>query len=484
MSPRVARWSSVLAYAAALGAVSGCAGCAHASRADEPAAIELPAAPERWATETEAGAPNEEWWRASADSDLEAHIARALVHNYDLAAASARLDAAAALARIAGAESYPFLGAGADASRRRENFLGIPLPGSSSGVVSRTFNSFGVHLDTTWEIDLWGRIRAQRAAAQADVKAVAADRRGARLSLAAQTARVYLAVVEAKQQVALAERTAASFEETLGQVRARYERGVRPSLDLRLAASNVAGVKALFDDERERLSRALRQLELLTGSYPEGSAATTDTLPAVPGPIPAGLPSDLLERRPDLIAAERRLAAAEERTTAARAALFPRIGLTGSTGTASEELEDLVDGDFFVWNVAAGLTQPIFEGGRLRAEVDLAEARADEERAAYAGALLAAFTEVESALAADGALASREGHLTVAASEALAAQELSKERYRGGLTDFVTVLEAERRALDLERQRLRVRRLRWDNRVDLHLALGGGFRDAEKTPEP
>jgi outer membrane protein, multidrug efflux system len=183
----------------------------------------------------------------------------------------------------------------------------------------------------------------------------------------------------------------------------------------------------------------------------------------------------LLERRPDLIAAERRLEASDARWAQARASLYPRISLTASGGTRTRELADLVSSDFSVWTLAANLAQPIFEGGRLRAGVDLAKARSGEAAAQYSGAVLRAFMEVESALRAEQLLAEREGHLEKATREAQAALRLARQRYASGLEDFVTVLEAQRRVLEAEGQLISVRRLRLDTRVDLHLALGGGF---------
>jgi NodT family efflux transporter outer membrane factor (OMF) lipoprotein len=193
--------------------------------------------------------------------------------------------------------------------------------------------------------------------------------------------------------------------------------------------------------------------------------------------IPAGLPADLVSRRPDLAAAERRLAAAGLRLESSKASLYPRISLTASGGTASEAIGDLLDGDFRVWALIGNLTQPIFEGGRLLADVDRNEAAREEAIYNYAGAVLNAFAEVESVLAAEEYLTEQERALAVAAEQAEAASRLAVDRYRAGLDEYIPVLESQRRTLTNQSTLLETQRIRLENRVDLYLALGGGFKE-------
>jgi outer membrane protein TolC len=183
-------------------------------------------------------------------------------------------------------------------------------------------------------------------------------------------------------------------------------------------------------------------------------------------------------RRPDLAAAERRLAAAGARWRAARRNLYPRLSLSASGGTSSGELTDLVGGDFSVWSLVGNLLQPLFQGGRLRAGVDLAAALQDEQLAGFVQATLEAYAEVESALAAEERLTRAARHLRAAAEQSLAAQELALSRYRSGLQDFITVLESQRRALQARGERIATQRQALENRIDLYLALGGGFTAA------
>ncbi|MGB3166708.1 MAG: TolC family protein, partial [Alteraurantiacibacter sp.] len=216
--------------------------------------------------------------------------------------------------------------------------------------------------------------------------------------------------------------------------------------------------------------------------YPAGALSTATTLPEIPTPPPVGLPVDLLTRRPDVAAAEYNLRAAGYRTAAAQRSLLPSLNLTGSAGTASDELGNLLDGDFFVWSIAGALLQPIFQGGRLRAQVRLAEGQRDEATEAYVDTLLTALSEVETALAVDDELATRETALATAADASQRSVDISFNRYRAGIDPFLTVLQSQQGALDARSALIATRRARLENRIALHLALGGGFGSPPTTP--
>ncbi|MFP3941979.1 MAG: efflux transporter outer membrane subunit [Thermoanaerobaculia bacterium] len=424
------------------------------------------------------------WWRAFGDPALTSVVEEALATSFDLEAAAARLTQAEARARIAGADLWPSVDGSFSGSRTRRNFIGFPIPGGEERVLSSTSTNLGVSLDVSWEADLWGRVLAGRNAARARVDVARADVAGAALSLTGQTARVYFATVEAREQVELARRSLESRELTTERVRRRYEAGLARPLELRLARADEASARSVLQARRRALDALERQLETLVGRYPGGALETEAALGPPPPPVPPGVPSEIVTRRPDLSAAEARLAAAGFEVARARAALYPRLALTGSAGRSSEELEDLLDSDFTVWSVAGNLLQPIFQGGRLRAGVDLARASFKEATALYAGQLLQALREVETALAADAFLEGQVEALGAAVEEAERALELARERYRAGLQDFLTVLEAERRLYDAASRRLEVRRARLDARIDLVLALGGGFQASEPPPPP
>ncbi|MFQ5670174.1 MAG: efflux transporter outer membrane subunit [Acidobacteriota bacterium] len=441
-----------------------------------PEALEVP---DEWNARPVRASPAEgRWWTRFSDDQLDSLVSLALEANHDIQRAAARMQQAAASARIDAADLKPLVGAALDGARRQQNFIGFPIPGRAQQVLRTSSTRYGLSLETTWEVDLWGRIRAAARAGLADFAASQADLRGVKLSIAAQTVRAWFALAEANQQVDLAEDTVARRHQSAQQVRSRFERGLRPAVDLRLALSNLADAEAEVERERRRRDAAMRQLQVLLGRYPSDSLAPFRPpagLPREPPPVPVGLPAELIGRRPDVVAAGRRLAAADQRLRWARRSLYPRLSLTGTGGTTSTELADLVDGDFRVWSLAANLMQPLFQGGRLRAGVARADAAAQEALALYAGTALQAFAEVETALAAETFLAGEEARQAESAAQLQAASDLARSRYQRGIGDYLTVLESETRELAARSALLSVRRLRLDTRVDLHLALGGGF---------
>ena len=437
--------------------------------------------PGEWVAANDEGEVDiEAWWRQFGNDELTAQVELALAHNHDLVAAAARVQAAEAQARIAGAALKPSLDAGLDARRGRQNFIGLPLPGGEGDVLSTTSSSLGVSLDLAWEWDLWGRLAAGERAALEDFQATRADYAGAQLSIAGQTAKAWLALAEARLQLQLAEQTVVSFSQNTGFIRRRYEQGRIEPLELRLAENNLASAESLLYFRAEQIERVARQLQILTGAYPDGQVGATE-LPPIPAEIPAGVPSDLLQRRPDLASAEARLAAADYRLWEARKALWPSIRLTASAGRTSAELDDLLKESFDVWSLAGGIVQPIFNGGRLRAAIDASDARAREALANYGQSSLVAFSEVETALSTQEHIDDREASLEVAAQQAEAAQALAERKYEAGTTNLLAVLESQRRALNARAEQITSRRQRLDNRIDLYLALGGGFRAEESN---
>jgi len=414
-------------------------------------------------------------WSGLAGGAVSGLLEEALTHNYDLRSAAARVTMAAAQARIAGAPARPQASVGGSGARARRNFVGFPLPGNAGQVVSTTTTTYGVSLNASWEVDLWGRLRDGERAALADVAAAQADLVGARLSLTAQVLRAYYGVVEARSQLELAEAAVDNYQLSLEQIEQRYDRGLRPALDVHLARASLAAAEAGAAARGQLHDGARRQLEVLLGRYPAAALEPGASLPHIDAPVPAGLPAEMLSRRPDLVAAERRLAAAGARAQEARKGLYPRLSLTGSRGRSTEELGDLLKGDYSVWNLMANLSAPLLQGGRLRAAADLAAAGREGALAQYGRSVLRALAEVEGLLAAEEFLARQEGAVARAAEEAVAARALARDRYGRGLAGLVALLETQRRTFEAQSQVLAVRRRRLDTRIDLHLALGGAF---------
>ena len=421
-----------------------------------------------------------DWWRVFQDTQLDSLITNALKYNYNLKAAAQRVQAARAQATIVGAPLFPQVSLGLNGAKRHQNFIGFPIPGSGGGgVLSTTATTYGVSTNLNWEIDLWGRLRNDKAAALADYQGAQADHLGARLSLSGQTTKSWFAAIEARRQLDLAQSTRDNFQAVNDQIQTRYESGLRPPLDLRLSLSNVATAEAVVAQRRQQYDGSVRQLEILLGRYPAAELAIAQDLLPMPAPIPAGLPADLIARRPDLMIAERQVAAANARVKVAKRARYPSISLTSSGGTSSANLSNLLSGDFIVWSFAGNLLQPLFQGGRLRAGIKLAEANQEQALAGFAEQALRAYGEVESALMAETYLRDRENALREASEQAVAARELAENRYTRGVSDVITLLGSQRRAFEAEGQYLTVRRQRLDARVDLYLALGGGFGEID-----
>ena len=414
------------------------------------------------------------WVSDFEDTQLSGLVDEALQHNYDLDAAAARLEIVRAAARISGAGKWPSINSSLTGTRRQRTSAG------GFEITSSRSNTFGLSGSFSWELDLWGRVRAGHKEAIGDWQAAQEDYRAAQLSLAARTAQAWFNAVETELQVRLADKTLSSFENNLSIIQERFERGISSALDLRLTRANVASARRTLEQRHRFRDAAIRNLEVLLGRYPSRQLGLTDRLPRITHAVPAGLPSDLLKRRPDLIAAERRLAASDSGLIASKRGLFPAIRLTSGGGASTREFRDLLDTDFKVWNLGNNLGQPIFQGGRLRANIKQSRARLRQALARYNQSALTAFREVESALSAEFFLANEEAALQTAVDESIGAENLAWDQYQKGLSNIITVLESQRRSFNSQRTLLQISNERLQSRVDLYLALGGDFGESTR----
>lgn len=431
--------------------------------------------PDGW-TRGEAGDPALEvpFWETFGDATLTALVEEALAHNHDLAASAERVRAAAARSTVARAARRPTLDANASYLRQQNVFVGLPFPGSA-GDLSNQFSQWRTTFDLAWEVDLWGKLAASASAADREFEATFADLQGARLSVAAQVTRAWFALREARQQEDLASETLTTFTRNLEVVRARNDAGLVGSLDVALAEANVASSRGDLVAAVRARADASRQLELLLGRFPGAELEAAGAFEALPPDVPVGVPADVLQRRPDLFAAERRVASAESAAKAARLDRWPNLALTASAGQTSDELDDLLDGDFTIWSIAGQLVGPILDGGRRRARIDETLADLLAARSAFAAAALRAFFEVESALDAERLVRERIVHLEEASRAASEATDLADAQYAEGLIAIDVVLESQRRELTTQSALIAARRELFQSRVDLHVALGGSF---------
>ncbi|HEY9235830.1 MAG TPA: efflux transporter outer membrane subunit [Phenylobacterium sp.] len=440
------------------------------------------AIPERFAAASRPEAPAaDHWWKTFGDPRLDTLVERTLTDSPTIGRAIAGVRQARARAGIAGADRLPQADIAFSPSRRKLTLesLGIEVPGGENlGSTSYTIDIFDLSANVAWEVDLWGRLAAQSAAARADLLSSEANLQAVRQSIAAQIARDYFALIEARQQVELAEAAATNATEVARQIANRVEMGAAQPGDAEQANADLGLAHANLEQRREAQARLTRQFEALLGQYPDGELAAAATLPPVPPEPPAGIPADVLARRPDVAASLLDLKAAGFRLTAAERSFLPSIELTGSAGTSSTELSSLFDPDTFVWSIAGRILQPVFQGGRLRAQVELRAGERDEALQAYADTVLTALSEVETALAVEEFLARQEQELTTASAAAERAVVISRNRYEVGKEPLLTLLDSQRRAFEARSRLLAAQRVRLVNRVDLHLALGGGFKNA------
>jgi NodT family efflux transporter outer membrane factor (OMF) lipoprotein len=363
-------------------------------------------------------------------------------------------------AKLAGARLYPSV----DLLARG----GGKLSGDQSGLQ-------GALLTANWEIDLWGRVRYGRAAAAADAASTAADYEYARQSLAAQVAKAYFLATEANLQAEVARRTIQDSDLLVQLAETRSKVGVGNDEDVFVARASAGSYRDVLRGVELAQEQARRAIELLVGRYPAGTTSTNPQLPGQTDAVPAGLPSELLERRPDVIAAERRVAAAFNRIHEAKAARLPAISLTTGVSAISSELFVLKDRDNPVWNFGGSLLMPIFRGGALKTQVEIRTAEQKQAVASYADVGLRAFGEVEAALSAEIAAREREKILAGTLSDNERALEIVRTQFKVGSTDLRFVNQRQLALNSVHSALVRMQAEQRVQRINLHLALGGSF---------
>lgn len=404
------------------------------------------------------------WWYEFENTELSHYVERAISHNTDIAGAYARILKAESSARVSRSYLSPL--------------FSLDVSSSSAGTTHTPFlQSTNAMLAASYELDLWGRVQALHSVGELNAIAAKYDRDAVAITIAGETVRAFLRVATERARIRIAQRNHEIASQIMAMVEARFRAGATGELDLYQQRASIAGIKAripvLERSEHEALATLSLLVDLpLSDMRIKAPSLETLMLPRIDG----SMPSSLLERRPDIRRVEAQLGAAASNIEAARAAFFPRIALTTSSGVQSAALGSFLGGAAFAQSIVANMVQPLFDGGRLQAEHDLAFAQKMEIVANYRSAVRAAFTDVEVALKAASTSFKQFKLIADQVKDAQAALKISTNRYREGAADFVSVLEAQRVLFSAQDQLAQSRLLLFESRVMLFRALGGAWR--------
>jgi len=411
---------------------------------------------------------NLEWWQLFKDEQLQYLIRTALEENKDLGVALARIEVARQGVTAVRANQFPFV----DLS----GFVGRGRPSRETFPGAKTDNLYSVFGDLSFQVDLWGELSRATEAARADLLATESAYRNVTISLVSNVARFYLLLRDLDQRLLISRDTLKTRQDSLHIIQARFDKGTVPELDVNQAQVEVAVAEAAIASFERDVVQTENALRVLLGRNP-GPVTRGEPLTAqmFPPEVPAGLPSELLQRRPDVVQAEASLEAATARIGVAEALRYPSIFLTGRLGAESTDLSDLNSSDARSWNIGANIFAPIFNSGQLKAQAEAARAAAEQSLLIYEQTLQQAFREVEDALVSIRTYRDEYQAQTRRVVAARNAARLSRARYDGGVVDYLEVLDSERARFDAELAQSATLRLYFASIVQLYTALGGGW---------
>jgi len=417
------------------------------------------------------------WFEVFKDEKLQELIRTALEQNYDLRDAVARVDAASAQLGITRSDQLPGVAAGANISTVRLSRNGqTPLPESFVRSQNRTFGGAALDL-LSYEVDIWGKLRRATEAARANLLSAEENRKAVMTTLVSQVASAYFSLRELDYQMEISQRTLATRKDSLGLIQNRQAGGVATLLDLRQGEQLVYTASETIPELQQQIERTENQISLLLGKNPgevlRGKILTEQEMPPE---VPAGLPSALLERRPDIRAAEQTLIAANAEIGVAKAAYFPQISLSGFLGGQGTQLSSLFAGPSAVWNFTPQVAQPLYVGGRLKSEVKLSQAQRDSAVIQYEKAIQTAFTEVSDALIAHQRIRESRVQQELLVAALQDRTNLAYVRYRGGVDTLLNALDSDRDLFQAELTLSQIRLNELDSVVQLYKALGGGWQ--------
>jgi len=417
---------------------------------------------------------NTPWWELFQDEQLQALIRIALEENQDLGIAAARVEEFRAVLGVTRADQFPTVditATGAQAEGSSNVF-----PGNLPGIPNEKAENYRLSADVFWELDLFGRLRRSTEAARAQLLATEEAQRSITISLVASVASSYMLLRDLDAQLEIARRTEHTRTDSLGIIQARFDKGTVPKLDVNQAEIELAVASAAVAAAERAVTQTENALAILLGrnpgAVPRGQTLEQQTLP--PG-IPSGLPSELLQRRPDVLASEAELAAQTARIGVAQAARWPSLSLTGALGFESDDLSILTDSGSDFWNAGLGIVQPLFNAGRNRSRVEVEEARTEQALLAYEQTVQRAFREVEDALVAVRTYRTEHEARRRQVAAARSAATLSRARYDGGVSSYLEVLDTERSLFNAELTESQTLRLYINAIIELYKALGGGW---------
>jgi len=417
---------------------------------------------------------NTPWWELFEDPQLQELIRIALEENQDLGIAAARVEEFRAVLGVTRADQFPTVDITASGAQTEGS--DNVFPGSVPGFGNDKVENYRLSADVFWELDLFGRLRRSTEAARAQLLATEEAQRSITISLVASVASSYMLLRDLDAQLEIARRTESTRTDSLGIIQARFDKGTVPKLDVNQAEIELAVASAAVAAAERAVTQTENALAVLLGrnpgAIPRGLALEQQTLP--PG-IPSGLPSELLQRRPDVLASEAELAAQTARIGIAQAARWPSLSLTGALGFESDDLSTLTDSGSDFWSAGLGIVQPLFNAGRNRSRVEAEEARTEQALLAYEQTVQRAFREVEDALVGVRTYRAEHEARRRQVAAARSAATLSRARYDGGVTSYLEVLDTERSLFNAELTESQTLRLYINAIIELYKALGGGW---------
>jgi NodT family efflux transporter outer membrane factor (OMF) lipoprotein len=423
--------------------------------------------PPNWSATSDRGSVSDNWVQSFHDPGMERIVSEAIANNLDLRQSAAQVEAARQLVIVVGSKLKPQVSANLGGSTLRAN--------NSVTSQDEQYASSNVYAAVSWELDVWGRLRSQRAAAQASYEAIALDYAFARQSLAATAAKSWYLAIETRQLLVLTEQSVKIYSDLLDLVKVRRAAGKVSDLDVAEASYQLSEAQTDLSVAQGLYSEARRTLEVLIGRYPAAELNVAEEFVPRPPTVGSGIPSSLLERRPDILAAEQSVLSAFRTQQAAKLALLPSFALTLEGGRLSDHILDVLHLNPWLFRSGLGMLVPVYQGGALRAEVKIATAKQEQSIAHFGSVALRALAEVEIALTNEGLLAERIPSMESAVRDHIEAVRVGKLRYAAGSMDFLSLLQLQEGEIASQADFIKMRNAQLANRINLHLALGGSF---------